>query len=49
MPMFGNKFLVVINGLMDINGKVRTPTWTTLSTTANVNSTSITLAQNTDW
>jgi len=39
--MFGNKFIAVNNGRMDINGKKRITTWTLLSQTAEVNSSSI--------
>jgi hypothetical protein len=28
--MFGNKFMVVYNGIFDVNGKRRTPVWTEL-------------------
>lgn len=34
---------------MDIHGKVRTPTWTLLSSTANVGDTVITVDDDVDW
>jgi len=47
--MFGNKFIVVYNGKMDIHGKKRLPTWTLLSATADAAVTSINLKVATDW
>ena len=34
LPLFGNKVLAVFEGLCDMHGKLRTPTWTSLTTTA---------------
>ncbi len=34
MPLFGNKVMVVHNGVLDIHGIPRYPTWTMMSTTA---------------
>ena len=45
LPIFGNKVLAVNGGVLDLHGKVVTPTWTELEFTANVGDTSITLRE----
>lgn len=49
LPIFGNKVIGVYNGIIDIHGVPRTPTWTDLDTTANIGSTKITLIRSVDW
>ena len=49
MPLFGNKVIAVHEGLFDMHGKVRTPTWTSLVTTASVDSATITVENIGDW
>lgn len=49
LPNYGNKFIAVRNGVLDIHGDPRTPSWTMLETTAVVGSTSITLQESVNW
>lgn len=35
LPIYGNKVIAVRNGILDMHGVVRNPTWTELYTTAN--------------
>lgn len=49
IPVFGNKVIAVMGGLLEIHGVPRTPTWTMLSQTANIGDTSITLIAPVDW
>jgi hypothetical protein len=37
------------NGVLDLHGMPRTPTWTELDATADIGSTSITLIRDVDW
>lgn len=39
LPIFGNKVIAMYNGLLDIHGIPRNPTWTSLETTANIGDT----------
>jgi hypothetical protein len=34
IPIFGNKVIGVTNGILDMHGVTRNPTWTELATTA---------------
>jgi hypothetical protein len=43
LPLFGNKCIGLTNGILDMHGPVRTPTWTVLSETSAINATTITL------
>ncbi len=49
LPIFGNKVIAMYNGLLDIHGIPRNPTWTSLETTANIGDTKITLMRDVDW
>lgn len=49
MPSMGNKVLGCHQCTLDIHGKVRTPTWTLLSSTVEVGATSITVDDPVDW
>jgi len=49
IPKFGNKCIGVRFSTLDIHGVPRTPTWTSLQTTASVGDTSITVMEDTDW
>jgi len=49
LPLFGNKCIGLTNGILDMHGPVRTPTWTTLNTTAIAGSSQITLSVPVDW
>ena len=49
MPSFGNKVLGCHECTLDIHGKPRNPTWTLLTTTANVGDTTITVDDQVDW
>lgn len=49
LPMFGNKAFVMNKGVLDIHGKVRTKTWTTLSETAAAGADTIKLDEAVDW
>lgn len=49
LPYYGNKFIAVRTGTLDIHGNPRSPSWTTLKTTANVGDQSITVQDLVDW
>jgi len=49
LPLFGNKCIGLTNGILDMHGPVRVPTWTTMNTTSDVGATSITLSVAVDW
>jgi len=49
LPIYGNKVIGVRHGELDIHGPIREPTWTVLETTAEANSTTITLRRAVDW
>ena len=49
IPIYGNKVIAVRNGILDMHGVPRNPTWTSLSTTANINDATITLITAVDW
>jgi hypothetical protein len=49
LPTFGNKVIAVSGGQLEMHGVPRHPTWTSLETTADVGSTSITLQESVDW
>jgi hypothetical protein len=49
LPLFGNKCIGLTNGILDMHGPVRVPTWTTLNTTVEKGATTITLSVPVDW
>lgn len=49
LPNYGNKFIAIRNGVLDIHGDPRTPSWTLLETTAIIGATSITLQESVNW
>ena len=49
LPIYGNTFLIVRYGTLDLHGSPKVPTWTYLSVTANQGDYSITLAQSVNW
>ena len=49
IPKFGNKCIGVFNSTLDMHGKVRDVTWTSLAETAYAGSDSITLMEDVDW
>ena len=49
LPMYGNKFIAIRGGLLDIHGVAKTPSWTTLSSTVQAGSSTITLSQAVNW
>jgi len=49
LPIYGNKVIGVRYGTLDMHGPERTPTWTTLDTTAPAGSSTITLREAVDW
>jgi len=49
IPKFGNKCIGVRFSTLDIHGVARTPTWTSMETTALVGATSITVMEDVDW
>lgn len=49
LPIYGNKVIGVRNGILDMHGIPRTPTWTELETTASPGATTITLRVAVDW
>jgi hypothetical protein len=49
LPIFGNKVIAMYNGILDIHGIPRVPTWTSLETTANIGDDKITLMRDVDW
>jgi hypothetical protein len=49
LPIFGNKVIAMYNGVLDIHGVPREPTWTELDVTAEIDSVNITLIRDVDW
>lgn len=49
LPLFGNKCIGLTNGILDMHGPVRVPTWTTMNTTSDIGATTITLSVEVDW
>ena len=49
LPVFGNKVIALEGGILDIHGKVRSHTWTSLQTTADAGATSIVVQGSVDW
>ena len=49
LPIFGNKVVAIMNGVLEMHGVPRNPTWTELSTTSLVGSSQITLIEAVDW
>ena len=49
LPMYGNKMMAVHQGVLDIHGVKRNPTFTLLSETANIGAKTIKLKQSVDW
>jgi len=49
IPIFGNKVIAMYNGVLDIHGVPRNPTWTMLETTSDIGSKTITLMRDVDW
>jgi hypothetical protein len=49
LPIYGNKVIGIRNGILDMHGIKRTPTWTELETTADVGAISIKLKEPVDW
>jgi hypothetical protein len=49
LPIFGNKVIAMYDGVLDLHGVPRVPTWTMLDVTANVGESQITLLRTVDW
>ena len=49
LPNYGNKFIGIRDGVLDIHGAPKTPSWTLLADTANPGDTTITLQQSVNW
>ena len=49
LPNYGNKFIAVRNGVLDIHGNPRNPSWSLLAETANINDNTITLQDSVNW
>lgn len=50
IPIYGNKVIAVQRGIIDLHGQAKTPTWTTIASTAAVDATTITLSEDvTNW
>lgn len=49
IPIFGNKVIAMYNGVLDMHGVPRYPTWTELETTAINGTNKITLRTKVDW
>jgi len=49
LPIYGNKCIAVREGILDMHGIPRTPTWTVLNETVLPNATTITLSEAVDW
>jgi G8 domain len=49
LPIFGNKVIAMYNGVLDLHGVPRNPTWTMLDTTSDIGSTTLTLVRDVDW
>ena len=49
IPNYGNKFIAVRDGVLDIHGKAKTPSWSMLEHTAYPGNTTITLQDSVNW
>ena len=49
IPNYGSKFIAVRNGVLDIHGEPRTPSWTILDQTANAGDYTIHLQESVNW
>mmetsp|Transcript_22265 Transcript_22265/g.16726 ORF Transcript_22265/g.16726 Transcript_22265/m.16726 type:complete len:204 (-) Transcript_22265:555-1166(-) len=49
IPIYGVKVTAVRNGILDMHGVPRNPTWTELEVTADIGATQITLHEAVDW
>lgn len=49
LPIFGNKVIAMYNGVLDMHGVPRNPTWTELDITAEIGSTTIKMIRDVDW
>ena len=49
IPLFGNKVIAMYNGILELHGVPRDPTWTMLETTSDIGSDTITLIRAVDW
>jgi len=49
IPIFGNKVIAMYNGVLDLHGVPRNPTWTELDITADIGSTTIKMIRDVDW
>jgi G8 domain/IPT/TIG domain len=49
LPIFGNKVIAMLNGVLDIHGVPRNPTWTMLDSTSEAGSTTLTMMRDVDW
>ena len=49
LSIFGNKVIAMYNGILDLHGIPRNPTWTELDVTANIGATQLTLIRDVDW
>ena len=49
IPIFGNKVIGVMNGILDMHGVPRNPVWTSQDTTAYNGSSTITFISSVDW
>jgi hypothetical protein len=49
IPIFGNKVIAMYNGVLDIHGVPRNPTWTMLERTSDIGANTITLMREVDW
>lgn len=49
LPIFGNKVIAMYNGVLDLHGVPRNPTWTELDITVEAGSDKITLIRDVDW
>ena len=49
IPIFGNKMIALYNGVLDMHGIPRYPTWTMMDVSADEGSSQITLIEAVDW
>ncbi len=49
LPIFGNKVIAMYNGVLEMHGVPRNPTWTELEITAEIDAITITLIRDVDW
>lgn len=49
IPIFGNKVIAMYNGVLDLHGIPRNPTWTELDVTADIGSIHLNLIRDVDW